>query len=630
MLTKQVFGCIYRNVLHSWKPTLTMASVSSARDLTWDTVREIHCNNGPACHTYHLFDNNYAALDHDRIFTHVHDDNIMLDSRYATIKSEILATPNLTYNDFVNMIWTEECINDMIVGTNEYGYDNDMHNYTPIPLSNLGRCEFKLVIGSYILQKEKNMTVHELLANDESSSVLWLTAELSQKRFREIRKNLCFNGYQHLEDLEVIRRCTDKFQHNLQKLIGNSNSLIVIPKVSVLDEIRTVDNSQRSMFGTFIQNKPIKRGRTTDAICVKLLTRDRHLLDGLAIALNPNKGKKDSFDETIATTIVPGYKENLTENKVHQIIKWKHDNQAISGNSILSMDKGYNSLYAMEKLLPHYGIKSCGPIQAGRKCLPKVFGSPRFAKLRKKLKKGDYKQWYTNDGTHLTLFRDSKFVNIFDNCIDQNRLAVIRRRKKKEERNGSRRWKEKYVVPKCIEYYNETMGSVDAANARRKKHMIGNKNERKHNRCYLGLFDQVVLQNSALMYAAYKKWKRVDQTKLRLELCRTWVREYQLAKAAEGGVRRKSKRKTISALRNTLLSRGIGSNHIHRLVHIGAHRTSKIKCYVHKKIQTWYKCDTCMIQGQETGFCHPAHCRGGARTCFADFSLHVHHQIGDA
>ena len=64
------------------------------------------------------------------------------------------------------------------------------------------------------------------------------------------------------------------------------------------------------------------------------------------------------------------------------------------------------------------------------------------------MKKGDYKQWYTIEGAHLTVLRDSKFVNIFDNCTDQNKLAVISRRRKKKEQGRPRRWKQRFVVLK--------------------------------------------------------------------------------------------------------------------------------------------------------------------------------------
>ena len=472
------------------------------------------------------------------------------------------------------------------------------------------------------------MNVHNLLKNAETPAK-WLTDHMPQQWWRSIRYNMCFNEWRYLQDVDILHKCTDKFDYTLQDLIRNCNSIINMPKRSVLDEIRTIDNSRKSRFGTFIRHKPIKRGRTTDAVCVKSLTRNRHTLDGLSIALNTNKGTKDTYDESIARLLNPAQKEGKTDNKVHQIIKWESENDVVMDDSILSVDKGCNSIYVLEKVLPTYGMKGVGPIQDGRKCLPKVFSSARFKKLRKKMKKGDFKQWYTNEGTHLTLFRDSKFVNIFDNCIDQDKLAVIYRRRKKKERGRSRRWKQRFVVPKVIEYYNKTMGSVDASNSRRKKHMIGNKHPRKNNRCYMGLFDQVVLQNAALLYAAYKGWKKVDQNKLRIELCREWVRDYERLLELNGGVKRIAKKKTDKAIEDAVMRRGLGTNHVHRLVHIGRNRRNRIKCHKHTKTLTWYKCDTCSVFGQETGFCHPDHCRGEPRTCFADYRLHGHHEIHD-
>ena len=185
-----------------------------------------------------------------------------------------------------------------------------------------------------------------------------------------------------------------------------------------------------------------------------------------------------------------------------------------------------------------------------------------------------------------------------------------------------------YAVSKVIEHYNKTMGSVDASNARRKMHMIGNKHPRKNNRCYLGLFDQVVLQNAALLYGAYKGWKTVNQNRLRLELCREWVRDYEALLAVHGGVKRVPKKKTDKAIENAVMGRGLGPNHVHKLVHIGKNRT-RIKCHVHSKIQTNYKCDTCSVFGQETGFCHPNDCNGPPRHCFASYRLHGHHEIHD-
>ena len=73
--------------------------------------------------------------------------------------------------------------------------------------------------------------------------------------------------------------------------------------------------------------------------------------------------------------------------------------------------------------------------------------------------------------------------------------------------------------------------------------MIGNKQPWKNNRCYLGLFDQVVLQNAALLYAAYKGWKKVDQNKLKIELCREWVKDYEKLLDLNGAVQKVAKKK---------------------------------------------------------------------------------------
>ena len=491
-----------------------MAVASDAR-LDWDAFSyDVPWPCADGCHQYYLFNDYGAHVDHDRTFTHVHDDQEILDYNYASLKSEILRAPNLTYKDFVFRVWTDNIVDQMIIGTNEYGHEHSYDDYEEIELDDVGRCRMRLVIATYILQKEHNLSANELFQNKEHKAK-FLTNHMSRKWWRSVRHNLCFNEWGYLINTDA-HKCTDKFDYTLQELVKNSNSLIVMPKRSVLDETRTVDNSRRSSFGTFIQNKPIKRGRTTDAVCCKLRTRNGHLLDGLSIALNTYKGKKDNYDETLGTLLDPAKKEGKTDNKVHQIIKTEHENDVLLPNAIVSLDKGYNSINVLEKVLKHYGVKGVGPVSARRKCLPKFFSTARFKKLKKKLRKGQYKQWYTRRGLHLTLFHDSKFVNMFDTCIDQDKLAVIQRRRKKKERKRSRRWRVNYTVPKVIEYYNKTMGSVDASNARRKNHMIGNKHVRKHNRCYLGLFGQVVLQNPALMYGAYKGWKKVSQKPLLL------------------------------------------------------------------------------------------------------------------
>ena len=72
----------------------------------------------------------------------------------------------------------------------------------------------------------------------------------------------------HLQDVDILYKCTDKFDYILQELIRNGNSMINMPKRSVLDETRTIDDSRKSRFGTFIRNKAMKR-RKTDAVCVK-------------------------------------------------------------------------------------------------------------------------------------------------------------------------------------------------------------------------------------------------------------------------------------------------------------------------------------------------------------------------
>lgn len=620
------------SVQHKVLTTKRMAAADSARPLTWDSFSydaPWPCADG--CHEYYLYDDSEAKLDDDGIFTHVDDDDEILDQEYATIKQEILDTPNLTYKDFVDMVMTDDILNQMIIGTNEYGFDHDIDSYKPLSLDELGRCHMKLAIGSYILQKEHNLTIHELLQNSEEHGVKFLTDNLPQEWFRSIRHNMCFNEYKYLDDIEdAVRKCTDKFDFTLQELQKNSNSVIIMPNKSVLDEIRTNDNSRRSRFGTFIQNKPIKRGRTTDATAAKIQGRTGNIMDGLTIATNTNKGKKDSYDKSICRLINPAVKEGKTDNKVHQIVKWKSENGVRTNNGILAMDKGYNSVYATEKILERYGYKGVGPIKDGRKCLPKFFGTKRFKKLRKQLKKGEYKQWYTRDGSHLTLFHDSKFVNLFDRCIAQDKLAVIYRRRKKKLRGRSRRWRDRFIVPQVIAVYNDTMSSVDASNSRAKKHMIGTKHVRKHNRCYLGLLDRLVFQNSALQFAAYKGWKKCNQTDLRKSWCREVVQEYYRIQSDRGVAnKRVPKPKKIDSLENTLMNRGIyPSNHVHKLVHIGPDR-GRIKCFVHKKQKTYYKCDTCSILGQEFGFCHPNHGRIH-RTCFADFKFHQNHAIQDA
>ena len=86
----------------------------------------------------------------------------------------------------------------------------------------------RLVIASYILQKEHNLTIHELSSNKETQAK-YVTNYMSQKRWRSIRHNLCFNEWKCLEEL-VDHKCTDKFDHALQDLIRNSNKLINNPK----------------------------------------------------------------------------------------------------------------------------------------------------------------------------------------------------------------------------------------------------------------------------------------------------------------------------------------------------------------------------------------------------------------
>ena len=239
------------------------------------------------------------------------------------------------------------------------------------------------------------------------------------------------------------------------------------------------------------------------------------------------------------------------------------------------------------------------------------------------MKKGEYKQWYKSNGSHLTLFRDSKFVNIFDTFVDQNKLVKIRRRRKKKEKKKSKCRIKEYIVPYGIGLYNGIMGSVDASNSRAKIHMIGNKHRRKHNRCYLGLFHRIALQNAALLYGAYLGLKEVDQKPWLEELCKALAKDFEIA---SGVTKQVAKKKTGGAIEDAVIKRGYGHNHIHKLV---KNRT-RIKCYVHKKISTWYKCDTCTVFNQPVGFCHPNHCRGPSRNCFAEYGLHVgHHQIAD-
>ena len=81
-----------------------MAAVVSAPPLTWNLIENMALPCADACHQFHSFDEDGGHLDHDRIFTHVHDDNVILDYNYATIKSEMLRGDNLTYKDFINMI----------------------------------------------------------------------------------------------------------------------------------------------------------------------------------------------------------------------------------------------------------------------------------------------------------------------------------------------------------------------------------------------------------------------------------------------------------------------------------------------------------------------------------------------
>ena len=129
--------CLTRLVIDT---SLKMAARADARDLSWDTFSydaPWPCKDG--CCQYYLFNDEEASVDHDRIFTHVHDDNLVLDHQYASLKSEIMNTPNLTYKDFVFMIWTDPIVDQMIIGTNQYGFANDYDKYEEIQLNDLGR-----------------------------------------------------------------------------------------------------------------------------------------------------------------------------------------------------------------------------------------------------------------------------------------------------------------------------------------------------------------------------------------------------------------------------------------------------------------------------------------------------------
>ena len=48
-------------------------------------------------------------------FLHMFMMIIWFDHKYATLKSEIMDTPNLTYKDFVFMIWKDDTVDQMII-----------------------------------------------------------------------------------------------------------------------------------------------------------------------------------------------------------------------------------------------------------------------------------------------------------------------------------------------------------------------------------------------------------------------------------------------------------------------------------------------------------------------------------
>ena len=101
-----------------------MAEPEAVPELKWDSFdydTPWPCKDG--CCEYFLFNNELAAVNHDRIFTHVENDNDFLDYKYASLRSELLDIPNLSYKDFVYRIWTDDIVDQMIIGTNEYGME---------------------------------------------------------------------------------------------------------------------------------------------------------------------------------------------------------------------------------------------------------------------------------------------------------------------------------------------------------------------------------------------------------------------------------------------------------------------------------------------------------------------------
>ena len=141
----------------------------------------LKCARG--CHMWSRVDTTNASTDTNvqPRFLHVTNDNAIILNAHATPHPNI--PNNITYKQLVDMVLTDSVINEMIRGTNDYGFDHQdsmsYHGgYVPLPVNALGRSTMRLYVCCLMMMAIKNLNVRQFFRNTESNGVAWLSHKI--------------------------------------------------------------------------------------------------------------------------------------------------------------------------------------------------------------------------------------------------------------------------------------------------------------------------------------------------------------------------------------------------------------------------------------------------------------------
>ena len=283
---------------------------------------------------------------------------------------------------------------------------------------------------------------------------------------------------------------------------------------------------------------------------------------------------------------------------------------------IYVQDSKFNSVYVHETIGEEHNCNFIGPVVWTRSHLPNshnksktkfgYFASDRWKRRVKAMKRGDFVQFYCGN-LNLTVWKDKSVMYILDNCVNPDRFAKVT--------TGQH----EMIVPIVCHLYRKHHSMVDIANERRAAFGIERRSVRKHRNIFMGLAEQLIFVNSALLWADIHQKQRFNAKELRTEWVKNVVRK---ALALRPNITRlKARRMTVSGIRDSIMTKP-GR---HRLIrYVSASKNKRITCKycslkLKKRSVTYYRCSVCEVYGNPVGFCHP-----DDGDCFALWELHDH------